>query len=104
MSKKIQSIEPNIADLANGWLKLTEIFVQLHISEKSGRGIPRIVGTYGESAFKFSNNAITVTIPYNRIDIDATPQVTPKSPPKLITEIIIIVNLMRRKRKFLIFV
>ena len=45
--------------------KLTEIFVQLHISEKSGRGVPRIVGEYGEKAFDFSNNAIKVTIPYN---------------------------------------
>ena len=62
--------------------KLTEIFVQLHISEKSGRGVPRIVGEYGEKAFKFSNNAITVTIPFNRIDLGGTPQVTPQDTPQ----------------------
>ncbi|MBR1703636.1 MAG: putative DNA binding domain-containing protein [Lachnospiraceae bacterium] len=58
--------------------KLTEIFVQLHISEKSGRGVPRIVGEYGENAFKFSNNAITVTLPYKRLDLGGAPQVTPQ--------------------------
>ena len=62
--------------------KLTEIFVQLHISEKSGRGVPRIVGTYGEQAFKFTDNAITVTIPYNRLDSGGgTPSVTPSDIP-----------------------
>lgn len=63
--------------------KLTEIFVQLHISEKSGRGVPRIIGEYGKNAFTFSDNAITVTIPYNRLDLENPPQVTPKSPLKL---------------------
>ena len=59
--------------------KLTEIFVQLHISEKSGRGVPRIVGEYGEKAFDFSNNAIKVTIPYNRLNLGGVPpQVTPQ--------------------------
>lgn len=57
--------------------KLTEIFVQLHIREKSGRGVPRIVGEYGEKAFDFSNNAIKVTIPYNRLNLGGIPQVTP---------------------------
>lgn len=62
--------------------KLTEIFVQLHISEKSGRGVPRIVGEYGESAFGFSDNAITVTIPYNRLNLELFPQVTPQVTPQ----------------------
>ena len=62
--------------------KLTEIFVQLHISEKSGRGVPRIVGEYGEKAFDFSNNSITVTIPYNRLNLGGTPQVTPQDTPQ----------------------
>ena len=48
-------------------MKLAEIFLQLHISERSGRGVPRIVSEYGEDAFTFKNNAIVVTIPYNRI-------------------------------------
>ena len=62
--------------------KLTEIFVQLHISEKSGRGVPRIVGEYGENAFRFTDNAITVTIPYNRLDLGGTPQVAPQVTPQ----------------------
>ena len=62
--------------------KLTEIFVQLHISEKSGRGVPRIVGEYGEKAFDFSNNSITVTIPYNRLNLGGTPRVTPQDTPQ----------------------
>ena len=28
--------------------KLSEIFLQLHISERSGRGVPRIVKQYGK--------------------------------------------------------
>ena len=56
--------------------KLTEIFVQLHISEKSGRGVPRITGAYGEDAFHFSDNAITVTIPYDRLDLGDSDQVS----------------------------
>ena len=62
--------------------KLTEIFIQLHISEKSGRGVPRIVGEYGVNAFNFTNNAITVTIPYNRLNLGGTPQVTPQVTPQ----------------------
>lgn len=62
--------------------KLTEIFVQLHISEKSGRGVPRIVSEYGESAFTFADNAITVTIPYNRINLGGTPQDAPQDTPQ----------------------
>ena len=53
--------------------KLSDIFLQLHISEMSGRGIPRIVGVYGKSAFDFKDNAITVTIPFHRLDLGDTP-------------------------------
>lgn len=48
--------------------KLSEIFLQLHISEKTGRGIPVISSEYGEGAFDFSDNDITVTIPFNFIN------------------------------------
>lgn len=47
--------------------KLSEIFLQLHISEKSGRGIPTIVSQYGKEAFEFRENSIVVTIPFNWI-------------------------------------
>lgn len=47
--------------------KLSEIFLQLHISEKSGRGVPKITEVYGKDAFSFRENAIVVTIPFERI-------------------------------------
>ena len=47
--------------------KLSEIFLQLHISEKSGRGVPKIIETYGRDAFTFRENSIVVTIPLHRI-------------------------------------
>ena len=31
--------------------KLSDIFVQLHISERTGRGVPTILNSYGEKAF-----------------------------------------------------
>lgn len=48
--------------------KLSEIFLQLHISEKSGRGVPIIVNAYGKEAITFKENSIVITIPFNRID------------------------------------
>ena len=47
--------------------KLSEIFLQLHISEKSGRGVPKIIETYGKEVFIFRENSIVVTIPLQRI-------------------------------------
>lgn len=47
--------------------KLSEIFLQLHISEKSGRGVPKITEVYGKEAFTFRENSIVVTIPFERI-------------------------------------
>ena len=55
--------------------KLSEIFLQLHISEKSGRGVPKIIETYGKEAFEFRKNSIVVTIPFNRLDLGSTTQV-----------------------------
>ena len=48
--------------------KLSEIFLQLRISEKRVRGIPLITNTYGRKTIKISNNSILVTIPYNKIN------------------------------------
>ena len=47
--------------------KLSEIFLQLHISEKSGRGVPKILDIYGKDAFTFTDTSIIVTIPFERI-------------------------------------
>lgn len=45
--------------------KLSEIFAQLRISDKSGRGVPKIIENYSRSAFEFRDNSIVVTIPFN---------------------------------------
>ena len=44
------------------------MFLQLHISEKTGRGVPTIISKYGKRSIKISNNTIIVTIPFNRIN------------------------------------
>lgn len=48
--------------------RLADIFMQLHISEQSGRGVPKIVAAYGKKAFDFRENSIAVTIPFNWIN------------------------------------
>ena len=42
--------------------------MQLHISEKTGRGIPKIVEVYGKEAIDISDDTVLVTIPFNRIN------------------------------------
>lgn len=49
--------------------KLSEIFLQLHISEKTGRGVPKITERYGKDAFEFRENSIVVKIPFNWINV-----------------------------------
>lgn len=48
--------------------KLSEIFLQLHISEKSGRGVPKIIEAYGKDAFTFREKSIVVTIPFRHLN------------------------------------
>lgn len=48
--------------------KLSEIFLQLHISEKTGRGVPKITETYGRNAYEFRENSISVSIPFSWIN------------------------------------
>ena len=47
--------------------KLSEIFLQLHISEKTVRGIPTIVLKY-EKVIALKDNNIIITFPFNRIN------------------------------------
>ena len=68
--------------------KLSEIFLQLHISEKSGRGVPKILETYGKGAFEFRENSIVVTIPFNRLDLDHTTQVITQVTTQVATQVI----------------
>ena len=49
--------------------KLSDIFLQLHISERTGRGVPRIVDSYGKQVFEFLDDGIEVTIPFHRLNI-----------------------------------
>lgn len=37
---------------------LSEMFLQLHISKRSERGVPRIIDTYEKSVFDFRENSI----------------------------------------------
>lgn len=48
---------------------LASIFLQLRISERSGRGVPKIVSKYGKRAIKIEKNRIVVTIPFNKINV-----------------------------------
>ena len=55
---------------------LSTIFLQLHISERTGRGIPKIINAYDRGIFEFGENTISVILPYNRLEVEAqTPQV-----------------------------
>lgn len=47
--------------------KLSDIFLQLRISERSGRGVPKIVEIYGRETFEFREGSIVVNIPFKRI-------------------------------------
>lgn len=49
---------------------LATIFLQLRISERSGRGVPKIISVYGKDAIKIERNRITITIPFNKININ----------------------------------
>ena len=44
--------------------ELAEIFLQLRISERSGRGVTKIVDTYGMESIKIADDYIRVTFPF----------------------------------------
>ena len=50
---------------------LASIFLQLRISERSGRGVPKIVSIYGKESIIIEKNRITVTIPFNKINVNS---------------------------------
>ncbi len=49
---------------------LATLFLQLRISERSGRGVPKIISVYGKDSIKIERNRITVTIPFNKTMIN----------------------------------
>ena len=71
--------------------RLSDIFLQLHISERTGRGVPTILNSYGEKAFEFSNNWIQVTIPFNfinAVDYQIEKKVVNKSGEKMVNKLL----------------
>ena len=43
-----------------------KIFLQCHIAEQTGHGVPKVVRKYGAQAYDFGTSTITVTIPFDR--------------------------------------
>lgn len=43
-----------------------DIFKSCRIVERSEHGVPEVVKVYGKSAYRFSTNTITVTIPFDK--------------------------------------
>lgn len=46
---------------------LSDIFLQLHISERSGRGVPKIVEECGRGVIDLRENSLVVTIPFRNL-------------------------------------
>ena len=44
--------------------ELAELFLKLRISEKSGRGVTKVIAKYGKKAFKIEEDSITAIIPF----------------------------------------
>lgn len=57
---------------------LASTFLQLRLSERSGRGVPKIVLRYGKGAIKIEKNRITVTISFQKIDNETHAEVKNK--------------------------
>lgn len=63
--------------------ELMQIFLQCHIVEQTGHGVPIVVSKYGRNAYRFSKSMITVTIPFDRKGFgDKTEESDPKTDPK----------------------
>ena len=62
--------------------KLSDLFLQLHISERSGRGVPKITEVYGRDAFEFRENSIVATLPFSIVGDISADQVVDKAAEK----------------------
>ena len=58
--------------------KLSDLFLQLHLSERTGRGVPIITKTYGRDSIDIREKSIAVTIPFNFLDKDVTEKIAYK--------------------------
>ena len=50
--------------------ELMKIFLQCHIVEQTGHGVPKVVSKYGIDAYDFGTSTITVTIPFEKKGFD----------------------------------
>lgn len=57
--------------------ELSDIFLQLHISERTGRGVPKIINAYDKGIYRFGENTISVILPFDKLQVNS--QI--KSPP-----------------------
>ena len=57
--------------------KLSDIFLQLHISERTGRGVPKITEAYGRETYEFRENSLVVSITFTRVSTEGIPLVIP---------------------------
>lgn len=60
--------------------KLSDLFLQLRISERSGRGVPKITEMYGRDAFEFRENSIVVTLPFTILEDSLVDKPVDKKP------------------------
>ena len=58
---------PTIVNTPAEYQDLT--FEQLHISEKTGRGVPKITEIYGRESYTFNDDSIVVTLPFKWINV-----------------------------------
>lgn len=66
--------------------KLSDIFLQLNISERTGRGVPKITGIYGKETYEFRDNSIVVAIPFNKLATDTNAPVATKDSTQVNTQ------------------
>ena len=82
--------------------KLSDMLLQLHISERTGRGVPKITEVYGKGTYEFRENSIVVSIPFTMVHQQRMrTQDGPKIGPKM--ELKKIVRVVRRMRKLSVF-
>lgn len=60
---------------------LSKIFIQLHITEHTGRGIPQITSVYGRDNIRINENNIVVTIPFDRLEDETYASVDTENAP-----------------------
>ncbi len=62
--------------------ELMKIFLQCHIVEQTGHGVPKVIKKYGVNAYNFGTSTITVTIPFDRNGFNDEPQNEPQNEPQ----------------------